>query len=321
MLEKFAKTYPAPAKINLFLHIIGQKPDGYHLLQSVFAIINICDQVYIKPRDDGKIIRLDYQDKNINFQIPEKNDLAIRSAYALKNYCCQNSHKLSISSPENLGAEIRVEKNIPIGAGLGGGSSDAATVLLALNKIWQLNLSREILISIAINLGADVPFFIFGQSAFVEGIGEKLTAINLPSASYALMVPPIHIPTAKIFSAKNLNRKSPAVDINDINNELQKSQCFSESCWHNDLQAVAEEFFPKMIKHRQSFAQSLNLNCDKNIKMSGSGSAYFYKFLDNFQNAPKFLELMHYNSHPFLEEKVFWKFTQILPKHQLYDFC
>ena len=164
-LNEGFQAYPAPAKINLFLHIVGRRADGYHLLQSVFRLIDLQDTIYIRIRDDGEIHRASQHP-----DVPEAQDLTIRAARLLKAHAnC------------SLGADIAIEKRIPMGGGLGGGSSDAATVLIALNYLWKLNLSRKTLMELGLQLGADVPFFIFGKNAWVEGIGEKIQEIALPA--------------------------------------------------------------------------------------------------------------------------------------------
>jgi 4-diphosphocytidyl-2-C-methyl-D-erythritol kinase len=185
-------SFPAPVKINLFLHIVGQRTDGYHLLQTVFRLLDHYDNIYLKPTQDGKIKRV----KEIT-GVPEEQDLCIRAAKLLQQHAgCK------------LGVEMYVEKNIPMGAGLGGGSSDAATVLLALNRLWQLNLNRDELLSLGLRLGADVPFFIFGTSAWAEGIGEQLQSISLADAHYVVLTPDAHVSTAQIFANKQLTKNA-----------------------------------------------------------------------------------------------------------------
>ncbi len=167
-------TFPAPAKLNLFLHVIGRRQDGYHLLQTVFRFLDFSDQLSFSLRADG-IIKL----LNPIAGVPEDKDLCVRAAKLLKQH-----------TGTAQGADIFLQKQIPMGGGLGGGSSDAATTLLALNQLWELNLSREQLLELGLQLGADVPVFIFGQNAFAEGIGEKLAPINLPPAWYLVLIPP-----------------------------------------------------------------------------------------------------------------------------------
>ena len=186
------QAYLAPAKINLFLHITGQRADGYHLLQTVFRLLDFYDTIYLKPTT-GKAIKRVNQVANV----PEAQDLCVRAATLLQQHTqCQ------------LGVEIAVEKRIPMGGGLGGGSSDAATVLLALNRLWQLNLPREELQALGLQLGADVPFFIYGSNAWAEGVGEQLQSINLKPAYYVVLNPNIHVSTAQIFANKQLTKNA-----------------------------------------------------------------------------------------------------------------
>ena len=181
------QSFLAPAKINLFLHITGQRADGYHLLQTVFRLLDFYDTIQLKPTQDGAIKRV-----NNIIGVPADQDLCVRAAKLLQQY-----------SQCPLGVEIIVEKRIPMGGGLGGGSSDAATVLLALNRLWQLNLSRAQLLSLGLQLGADVPFFIYGTNAWAEGVGEQLQTISLKEAYYLVLTPDVHVSTAQIFANKN----------------------------------------------------------------------------------------------------------------------
>ena len=174
----------APAKLNLFLHITGRRPDGYHALQTVFQLLDWGDRLHFTRRDDGVIAR-----KTDVPGVPEADDLVVRAARLLQS---------TTGSP--LGVDIEIDKILPMGAGLGGGSSDAATTLLALNRFWGVDLSREALQDLGLKLGADVPFFIFGQNAFAEGVGETLQAVNLPKRFFLVVSPAVHVPTAAIFS-------------------------------------------------------------------------------------------------------------------------
>ena len=180
---------PAPAKLNLFLHVVGKRPDGYHLLQSLFVLIDWADTLHFERRDDGALHRHDRGDA-----LPE-DDLCLRAARALRQ-----------ASGSAFGADIHIEKRLPSGAGMGGGSSDAASTLLALNRLWGLNWSRERLLPIALKLGADVPFFVGGRNAFVEGIGEVLTPIEVPELQLAVVKPGASIATKDIFSSPLLQR-------------------------------------------------------------------------------------------------------------------
>jgi len=191
------QSFLAPAKINLFLHITGQRPDGYHNLQSVFQLLDYADTVNIKPTKDGNIKR-----KTDIAGVPEDQDLCIRAARALQ-----------AASNCKLGAEIEVEKRIPMGGGLGGGSSNAATVLLALNHLWGLHMDRQQLIAIGLKLGADVPVFIFGQNAWAEGIGEILTPITLATQHFVVLTPAAHVSTAQIFAHSGLTKDTKTLKI------------------------------------------------------------------------------------------------------------
>jgi 4-diphosphocytidyl-2-C-methyl-D-erythritol kinase len=244
-LDNGFQAYPAPAKINLFLHIVGRRADGYHLLQSVFRLIDLQDIIYIRIREDGEIHRASEHP-----DVPEAQDLTIRAAHLLKAHAnC------------SLGADIAIEKRIPMGGGLGGGSSDAATVLIALNYLWKLNLSRKVLMELGLQLGADVPFFIFGKNAWVEGVGEKIQEIALPANHYLVLTPKIHVSTGQIFNAKELTRNTFPTTI----------AAFSEmqDFLHNDLEAVVCQQYPA-VKACLDW-----LNQYSKARMSGSGASVF----------------------------------------------
>ena len=200
MLPPHLPHYPAPAKLNLDLRIIRQRPDGYHDIESIFTLINLSDTLAIAPRNDNQIT-LHTPTPNV----PPEQDLTVRAAQALR----QATDSLKTQTTP-LGADIWLHKTIPMGGGLGGGSSNAATVLIVLNQLWQLNLSPEQLIQIATPLGADVPFFVYGQTAFARGIGEQLQPITIPEQHYVLVHPNAHIPTAQIFQHPHLPRNSPS---------------------------------------------------------------------------------------------------------------
>ncbi|MDP1896660.1 MAG: 4-(cytidine 5'-diphospho)-2-C-methyl-D-erythritol kinase [Sulfurimicrobium sp.] len=239
-------TYPAPAKLNLFLHIVGQRPDGYHLLQSVFRFIDYGDRLRFTVRDDGQVTR----STELPGVAPEK-DLVVRAARLLQEHTgC------------GLGVEIAVEKCLPMGGGLGGGSSDAATTLLALNRLWQLNLPRVALQQLGLRLGADVPVFVFGESAFAEGIGERLQPIRLPSAWYVVLIPPVSVATAEIFAAPELTRNTTSIKIPLLlTAELR-----------NDLQAVVCKRYPKVAEYLNWLGQR------GRARMTGSGACVFAEF-------------------------------------------
>lgn len=242
-------TFSAPAKLNLFLHVVGRKPDGYHLLQTVFRFIDFSDQLSFNVRADG-VIKLHTPVSGV----PEDSDLCVRAAKLLK----QEIHT-------DQGADIFLQKQIPMGGGLGGGSSDAATTLLALNHLWKLNLDKDRLLGLGLQLGADVPVFIFGNNAFAEGIGEKLAAIDLPAAWYLVLVPPVQVSTAEIFASKELTRNTLPIKIPPF------------SVWqgHNDLEAVVCQRYPEVSRCLEWLKQLEHTTISR---MSGSGSCVFAEF-------------------------------------------
>ena len=241
--------YPAPAKINLFLHITGRRADAYHLLQSAFRFIDYADNLRFSPRNDGQIKRIQALPG-----VPAENDLTLRAARLLQ--------ASSNSSLAQQGVNIDLEKRLPMGGGLGGGSSDAATVLLALNHLWQLGLTRPELQAIGLRLGADVPVFIFGQNAFASGIGEKLQTLAMPPKYYVLLEPAVHVPTAAIFSAPELKRNSAPIEASDWTHDFGS----------NDLTPVACARFPEVAQAIQV------LSTCGDARMSGSGACVFAAF-------------------------------------------
>ena len=246
---------PAPAKLNLFLHITGRRADGYHLLQSVFMLIDWCDTLHVEMRSDGLLSRED-----LTSPLPP-DDLVLRAARALQ-----------AATGTSCGAHIGIAKRVPAQAGMGGGSSDAATCLLALNRLWNLRLPLSKLEQIGLALGADVPFFLRGRNAWVEGIGEQITPVDLPSSRFAVVKPAEGLDTRLIFSAPDLQRATPAAIISgfaahDVCNEGEtKSLHFGR----NDLQPVAERLCPAVTEAiRWLGDQGLD------ARMTGSGSAVF----------------------------------------------
>jgi 4-diphosphocytidyl-2-C-methyl-D-erythritol kinase len=197
MINNDWSTWPAPAKLNLFLRIVGRRADGYHLLQTVFRLLDWGDEIRLRVRDDGQIVRVAGSEA-----IRPEDDLVVRAARALQ-----------AATGTRLGAEIAVDKRIPMGAGLGGGSSDAATVLVALNALWQTGLSRVQLADIGVRLGADVPVFVHGHSAWAEGVGEKLVPLELPPRWYVVLDPRVHVGTAGLFQAPELTRNAAPATI------------------------------------------------------------------------------------------------------------
>ena len=247
----------APAKLNLFLHITGRKDNGYHLLQSVFMLIDWYDTLHFDLRRDGQISRED-----LTFKLPE-DDLITRAARLLQQ-----------ASGSALGAHIAIEKSIPAQAGMGGGSSDAATCLLALNKLWNLNFTVNQLAELGLKLGADVPFFLRGENAWVEGVGEIITPISVPPAQFVVVKPPEGLETAKIFGSEALNRDSKPATIS-----VFVANPFGFG--HNDLQPVAQRLCPQISEaiawlETASLAPSVVQGRVKG-KMTGSGSAVFAK--------------------------------------------
>ena len=236
----------APAKLNLFLHVLGRREDGMHLLQSAFMLIDWCDALHFERREGGAISRED-----LGAALPE-DDLTVRAARALQ-----------AATGTKLGAHIAVDKQVPSEAGMGGGSSDAASTLLALNRLWGTNLSRSQLAGIGVALGADVPFFLGGRNAWVEGIGEKLTPLDLPPARFAVVKPAEGVPTARIFGDPGLKRSSAAAIISGF-----AANPFAFGA--NDLQPVAQRLCPAVNEALQWLgAQGLQ------GRMTGSGSAVF----------------------------------------------
>ena len=242
-------TFPAPAKLNLFLHVVGRRPDGYHLLQTVFRFLDFSDELSLQVRTDG-VIKLHTPIAGV----PEEHDLCVRAAKLLQQ-------RAGIQA----GVDIHLKKQIPMGGGLGGGSSDAATTLLALNQLWSLHWSKERLLELGLLLGADVPVFIFGRNAFAQGIGEQLAAIDLPPAWYLVLVPPVHISTAEVFNNKELTRNTLPIKIPP----------FSVYQGHNDLESVVCRAYPEVAQYLEWLKQLENTTI---AAMSGSGACVFAEF-------------------------------------------
>lgn len=256
---------PAPAKLNLFLHVVGRRPDGYHLLESVFVLIDWADTLHFERRDDGLLRRHD-----LGEALPEQ-DLCLKAARALQT-----------ASGTNAGVDISILKRVPSGAGMGGGSSDAATVLLALNRLWGLDWPRQKLLALAATLGADVPFFVFGRNALVQGIGDQLSAQDVPSHLYAVIKPAASLPTADIFNSPLLRRDSAsAILAGCLVSEAQAWLAGSAgaggagregfpSFGRNDLQLPAQARCSDVAQAAQWLEDRFG-----NGRMTGSGSAVF----------------------------------------------
>lgn len=244
-------TCPAPAKLNLFLHVTGRRADGMHLLQTLFRFIDLSDTLHFELRTDGVVHRTNFIEA-----VPEEQDLCVRAARLLqKNTGC------------TLGTDITLEKCIPMGGGLGGGSSDAATTLIALNRLWSLGLTRDQLMELGLELGADVPVFLFGENAFAEGVGEKLQAYELSEAWYVVLFPPVHVPTAKIFSHPELTRDSVSIIIRALRTQPLR----------NDLQPVVCRLYPEVASYIETLGKF------GKAMMTGSGACVFAEFPDQQQ--------------------------------------
>jgi len=238
-----ASCWPAPAKLNLFLHVIGRRADGYHDLQTVFQLIDLTDDIHIEVRADGRIERLAGP-----AEVAPEADLVIRAARALR-----------AASGSQLGANLSVTKRIPLGGGLGGGSSDAATVLVGLNRMWECGLSDDDLAAIGVELGADVPVFVRGRSAWAEGRGERLTPVELPARCFVLVHPQVHVPTATVFQAPELTRNSPPITMSG----------FLQSGGRNDFEPVVRARYPEVARALDWLGQFAP------ARLTGTGSCIF----------------------------------------------
>lgn len=244
--------YPAPAKLNLFLHVVGRRADGYHLLQSAFVFIDAADRLRFAVRADGAIRRVSELEG-----VPAEKDLVVRAAQLLK---------AEAGTP--LGADIEVEKVLPMGSGMGGGSSDAATTLLVLNHLWGTGLDRPALQALGARLGADVPFFVFGRDAWVEGVGEQLRPLDVRPAWYLVLVPPVSVPTSEIFAAPELTRDTEALKMEDFSAHEAANRL------RNDLEPVVAARYPEVREHLQWLAGH------GGGRLTGSGACVFARFED-----------------------------------------
>lgn len=259
---------PAPAKLNLFLHVTGRRADGYHLLQTVFQLLDYGDTLNFELRDDGVIQR-----STVLAAIPAAADLCVRAAHLLQAAASQRNRRNQQPIP---GANIAIDKRLPLGGGLGGGSSDAATTLIALNHLWQTGFTRAELMALGLQLGADVPFFLCGGNAFAEGIGEALQVLETPARWFVVIEPGVSIPTAAIFAAPELTRNSKPVKISDFSRH-------PVDFGKNDLQSVASQRFPAVAEALQW------LTAFGEARMTGSGACVFCPF-DTEREASQVLE-------------------------------
>ena len=242
--------WPAPAKLNLFLHVTGRRADGYHSLQTAFRLIDLADTLRFCERADGGVSLL-----RPLAGVPPEQDLCVRAATLLKQ-----------STWHSAGVEIELDKRIPMGGGLGGGSSDAATTLLVLNHLWRLGLKRAQLQRLALKLGADVPVFVFGANAFAEGVGEQLTSLVLPAAWYLVLVPQVQVPTAAVFAAPELTRDAKPIRITAFFDGLK------QRALRNDLEPVVSKRYPEVAHHLAWLKQH------GEARMSGSGACVYAEF-------------------------------------------
>jgi len=251
---------PAPAKLNLFLHVVGRRADGFHLLQSVFQLIDRSDTLHFDLRDDDRIVRTTDVPG-----VPEEHDLIVRALRALQAEYARRHGRLP------PGIAVAIEKRLPMGGGLGGGSSDAATALMAANHLWQAGLTDAELIALGLPLGADIPFFLFGETAFAEGVGEALQAVPGPDCWYVVIEPGVAVPTVAIFTAPDLTRNTKAITISDFSRRHVESNDLI-GFGKNDLQDVAARLFPPV-------AEAIEwLGGYGAARMTGSGSCVFCAF-------------------------------------------
>jgi 4-diphosphocytidyl-2-C-methyl-D-erythritol kinase len=255
---------PAPAKINLFLHVVGRRSDGYHLLETAFRFIDLCDMLDFDVRQDGRIVR----EGSGMPGLAAEDDLVVRAAATLQK-----------ATGTALGVQIRYRKTIPSGGGLGGGSSDAASTLIALNRLWKTDLDRDSLMRIGLSLGADVPVFLFGQPAFARGVGDILCPVAMPERAYLVVQPPQSVPTAGVFSSPDLTRDSPSVKMlvfTDWHASQAPHNGFVQAglFGRNDLESVVFASYPTVENTALRLAQQ-----GLTARMSGSGACFFVEFV------------------------------------------
>ncbi len=246
--------YPAPGKLNLFLHVLGRRADGYHELQTLFRLIEHADRVGIELRADGELLRT-----HALPGVPAEDDLCLRAARSLKDVALARLGPAA----QRLGADIALDKRLPIGGGLGGGSSDAATVLLVLNRLWDLHLARAELLALGARLGADVPAFVFGENALGEGIGERLRGLALPPAWYLVLAPQLSVSTREIFADVALTRDTKPLKIPP----------FFSGQGHNDLEPVVTRRYPEIAAHLAWLREH-----GADARLTGSGACVFAEF-------------------------------------------
>ena len=256
MRWNWSSCYPAPAKLNLFLHVTGQRVDGYHTLQTLFRFVGLYDMLRFVPRSDDRVVLA-----NPIPGVAPETDLTVRAAEALRR-----------AAGIRDGVTIHLLKRLPMGGGLGGGSSDAATVLLALNYLWRLGASQAELQALALPLGADVPVFVFGQSAFAEGVGEALSPVALPPAWYLILHPGVAVPTARIFTAPDLTRDTPPIEA------CAWADAMVRGVGANDLEAVAVALYPE-VGMALDWLRAQPETTGR-IRMTGSGACVFAVFDD-----------------------------------------
>lgn len=246
MSAESESVWPAPAKLNLFLHVTGRRADGFHDLQTVFQLIDLCDSIGVRVRTDGRIER-----PATGANVPEEMDLVVRAARALQ-----------AATGTSLGATLRVVKRIPMGGGLGGGSSDAATTLLVLNHLWGCGLDEPQLAALGLTLGSDVPVFVHGSSAWAEGRGERLTSVQLPERWFVVIHPGVSVPTAQVFQAPELTRNSPPITL----------RAFLQSGGRNDCEGPVRTRFPEVAAALEWLGQY------SPPRLTGTGSCVFADF-------------------------------------------
>lgn len=283
------ESFFAPAKLNLMLRVVGRRADGYHLLETVFRFLDRGDEVRLEARSDGLIRRTRPLPG-----VSEDDDLTVRAARLLQK-----------ATGSARGADIELEKRLPLGGGLGGGSSDAATVLLALNHLWDTRLSRDALRALALELGADVPVFVFGESAFAQGIGEDLAPVRLPPAWYVVLTPPVSVPTAEIFGHPDLKRDSKPIKIQGFSVGWSPEQTLTHAA--NDLESLVCRLYPEVARHLEWLRQH------GPALMTGSGASVFAAF-DSERAARDVMDRVPADMHGFvargLDRHPLWPLAQ-----------